>query len=71
MGFGTEILFAFLLGLLMLGPKRLHTLLVHAARAKAELQNTARGRKAQLSEELEAASASGKTNSPQAPEGDL
>jgi Sec-independent protein translocase protein TatA len=69
MGFGTEVLFALVLGLLVLGPKRLHTLLVHAARAKAELQNTALGMKAQLSEELEAAS--GKTNSPQAPEGNL
>ena len=39
MGFGTEILFMLLLGLLVLGPKRLHTMLGHVARAKAELEN--------------------------------
>ena len=34
MGFGMEILFVLILGLLVLGPKRLHTLLAHAARAE-------------------------------------
>jgi uncharacterized repeat protein (TIGR03803 family) len=38
-GFGTEILFMLLLGLLVLGPKRLHAMLGHVARAKAELEN--------------------------------
>ena len=30
-----EILFVLILGLLVLGPKRLHTLLAHVARVKA------------------------------------
>ena len=35
MGFGTEILFVLMLGLLILGPKRLHAMLGHVARAKS------------------------------------
>jgi hypothetical protein len=54
-GFGMEILFVLMLGLLVLGPKRLHTLLAHAARAKAELENATRGLKSQLAAELDAA----------------
>jgi len=54
-GFGMEILFVLLLGLLILGPKRLHTILAHVARAKAELENATRGIKSQLGAELEAA----------------
>ena len=38
MGFGMEMLFVLMLGLLILGPKRLHTILVHVSQAKAELQ---------------------------------
>jgi Sec-independent protein translocase protein TatA len=53
-GFGTEILFMLLLGLVVLGPKRLHTMLGHVARAKAELENATRGIKSQLGAELEA-----------------
>ena len=48
MGFGTEILFMLMLGPLVLGPKRLHTMLGHVARAKAELENATRGLKSQL-----------------------
>jgi len=55
MGFGTEILFILLLGLVVLGPKRLHAMLGHVARAKAELENAARGIKSQLATELDAA----------------
>ena len=33
MGFGTEVLFTLMLGMLILGPKRLHTMLGHLARA--------------------------------------
>ncbi len=33
MGFGTKILFMLMLGILVLGPKRLHTMLGHVARA--------------------------------------
>ena len=55
MGFGIEILFLLVLGLLVLGPNRLHTMLAHVARAKAELENAARGLKSQLAAELDAA----------------
>lgn len=36
MGFGVELLFMLMLALVVLGPKRLHTMLGHVARAKAE-----------------------------------
>jgi Sec-independent protein translocase protein TatA len=54
-GLGTEILFILMLGLLVLGPKQMHTLLGHVARAKAELENATRGLKSQLAAELDAA----------------
>ena len=57
-----EILFVLMLGLLVLGPKRLHTLLAHVARAKAELENATRGLKSQLAAELEDAPATGTTD---------
>ena len=38
MGLGTEILFVLMLGLLVLGPKQLHTLLGRVARAKARVR---------------------------------
>ena len=60
MGFGTEILFVLILGLLVLGPERLHTMLAHVARAKAEFENAARGLKAQLAAELDAEPGAGK-----------
>src|ERR1700684_2175800 len=60
MGFGMEILFVLILGLLLLGPKRLHTMLAHVARAKAELENTTRGLRSQLAAELDAAPGCGK-----------
>jgi hypothetical protein len=55
-----EILFELILGLLILGPKRLHTMLAHVARAKAELENATRGLKSQLFAELDAAPGVGK-----------
>lgn len=55
MGFGTEILFMLMLGLVVLGPKRLHAMLAHVARAKAELENATRGMKSKLAAELNAA----------------
>ena len=61
MGFGTEILFILLLGLVVLGPKRLHAMLGHVARAKAELEKATRGIKSQLSAELDAADHEGET----------
>ena len=48
MGFGTELLFIVALGLVVLGPKRLHIVLAHVARAKAEF-------KFQLAAQLEGA----------------
>jgi Sec-independent protein translocase protein TatA len=61
-GFGMEMLFVLMLGLLILGPKRLHTILVHVSQLKAELQNAARGLKSQLAAELDAAPRTGKTD---------
>jgi Sec-independent protein translocase protein TatA len=55
-GFGAEILFILLVGLLVLGPKRLHTVLGDVARAKAKFEEASRGFKSQLTAELEAAS---------------
>jgi Sec-independent protein translocase protein TatA len=55
-GFGTEILFMLMLGLLVLGPKRLQTMLAHIARAKARFEDANRGLKSQLAAELDATS---------------
>jgi Sec-independent protein translocase protein TatA len=49
------MLFLLMLGLLILGPKRLHTILVHVAQAKAQLENVTRGLKSQLAAELDTA----------------
>ena len=62
MGFGTEILFMLVLGLLVLGPQRLQKMLGHVARAKAELEDASRGFKSQLVAEINAASHDGKTD---------
>jgi Sec-independent protein translocase protein TatA len=61
-GFGTEVLFMLTLGLVVLGPKRLHAMLGHVARAKAELENATGGIKSQLAAELDAAPRNGKTD---------
>jgi Sec-independent protein translocase protein TatA len=53
-GLGTEILFILALGLLILGPRRLHTLVAHVARAKAQFEEASRGLKSQLEAELDA-----------------
>jgi Sec-independent protein translocase protein TatA len=55
-GFGAEILFILLLGVLVLGPKRLHTVLADVARVKARFEEASRGFKSQLTAELEATS---------------
>jgi Sec-independent protein translocase protein TatA len=65
-GFGTEILFMLMLGLVVLGPKRLHAMLGHVARAKAELENATRGMKSQLSAELDAVHHEGGTETAEA-----
>ena len=53
MGFGVEVLFMIVLGLVVLGPKRLHTLLQHVARARADFQKAGLSIKSQLAVELE------------------
>ncbi|HYL14044.1 MAG TPA: hypothetical protein VEV41_13465 [Terriglobales bacterium] len=65
MGFGTEILFMLALGTLLLGPKRLHTLLGHAARAKAQFEKVSRSFKSQLEAELHATRRSEEADAPQ------
>jgi Sec-independent protein translocase protein TatA len=69
-GFGMEILFVLMLGLLVLGPKRLYTMLAHAARAKAELENATRGLTSQLAAKLDAAPGVAKTDCPHVSVGD-
>jgi Sec-independent protein translocase protein TatA len=53
MGFGAEILFILMMGLLVLGPKRLHTMLGHVARAKARFEEASLGFTSQLAAELD------------------
>jgi Sec-independent protein translocase protein TatA len=53
-GLGAEVRFMLMLGLLVLGPKQLHTLLGHVARAKAQFEEASRGFKSQLAAELDA-----------------
>jgi Sec-independent protein translocase protein TatA len=53
-GLGSEILFILMLGLLVLGPKRLHTLLGHVVRTKAQFEAATRSFKSQLAAELDA-----------------
>ena len=62
MSFGTEILFILMLGLLVLGPKQLHTLLGHVAQAKARFEDASRGFKSQLAAELDATHQEGETD---------
>jgi Sec-independent protein translocase protein TatA len=52
MGFGTEVLFLIILGLVVLGPKRLHTVLQHVAQMRADFEKASRGVKSQLAAEL-------------------
>ena len=65
MGLGTEILFILVLGLLVLGPKQLHTLLGRAARAKSQFEEASRSFKSQLAAELDAAHQEGETDASQ------
>jgi Sec-independent protein translocase protein TatA len=60
-GLGTEILFVLMLGLLVLGPKQLHTLLGRVARVKAQLQEASRNFKSQLASEFDTAHHEAKT----------
>jgi len=69
-GFGTEILFVLVLGLLVLGPKRLHATLAHLARAKAQFEEASRGFKSNLEAELDAASPKSQIDGSPEPAGD-
>jgi Sec-independent protein translocase protein TatA len=61
-GLSTEVLFILMLGLLVLGPKQLHTLLGHVARAKAQFEEASRGFKSQVAAELDATHQEGETD---------
>jgi Sec-independent protein translocase protein TatA len=61
-GLGTEVLFILMLGLLVLGPKQLHTLLGDVARARAQFEEASRGLKSQLAAELDATHLEGETD---------
>jgi Sec-independent protein translocase protein TatA len=52
-GFGTELLLVLLLGFLILGPKQMHAMLRHVARAKTQFDKATRSLKSQLTAELE------------------
>jgi len=62
-GFGTEILFMIVLGVLLLGPKRLPAILGYVARAKAQFEKATHSFKSQLEAELEAEHRKGKSDS--------
>ena len=53
---GAEILLGLGLAFVVLGPKRMQSLLGHVGRAKAELDKSARRIRSQLAEELAASS---------------
>jgi len=53
-GFGTELLLFCGLGYVVLGPQRMHAILQHIARAKAEFEKTQHEIKSQLATELDA-----------------
>lgn len=51
MGLGAELPLLVVLGFVVLGPKRMHEMLGHMARAKAEFDKVSRGLKSQLAAE--------------------
>jgi len=59
---GIEIVFIITLVLLVLGPKQLHSLLGHVARAKGQFEGAKRRFRSQLAAELDAAYLDGKTD---------
>ena len=54
MGFGGDVSFIFVLGLLLLGPKRMSTIVGHIARTKAQLKQAARSVTADFGTTVEA-----------------
>ena len=65
MAFGTESVFMLVLGLLLLGPRRLPTILRHVARAKAQFEKATHSFKSQLEGELESQHRNEKSDSSQ------
>jgi Sec-independent protein translocase protein TatA len=63
-GFGAELLLMLLLGFLLLGPRQMHALLGHVARAKALLGEAKRTLKSQLTTDFEAPSKASKPEPP-------
>jgi Sec-independent protein translocase protein TatA len=61
-GLSSEILFILMLGLLVLGPKQMHTLLGHVARAKVQFEEASRGFKSQFAAELDGRHQDGETD---------
>jgi Sec-independent protein translocase protein TatA len=62
MGFGAELLLILTLAVVVLGPKRLQSMLGHVARAKAELDTATCGIRSQFGADLDAAPREGKTD---------
>jgi Sec-independent protein translocase protein TatA len=62
MGFGTEIPLLLGLGLVVLGPKRMHGMLGRVARAKTEFDKMSRGFKSHLAAETKGAPRTGKND---------
>jgi Sec-independent protein translocase protein TatA len=62
MGLGTELPLLLAFGFVVLGPKRMHALLGHVARAKAELHKASRGIKSQLPGEIKGALQAGRND---------
>lgn len=52
MGLGTELLLVVMFGFVVLGPKRMHSMLGYLGRAKAEFDKASREIKSQVSAEL-------------------
>jgi Sec-independent protein translocase protein TatA len=61
-GFGTESLFLFVLGFLLLGPKKLPSIIGHIARAKSQLKNATGRLASELEDALETPSHQQGTN---------
>ena len=55
MGLGTELPLLLALGFVVLGPKRMHAMLGHVERVKAELHEVSCGIKSQLQGEIKGA----------------
>jgi hypothetical protein len=65
-GFGAELLLMLLLGFLLLGPRQMHDLLGHVARAKVLLDEAKRALKSQLTTDFEAQSRASEPEPPPA-----